>query len=147
MLYHTKIPLKFLAEAINRALCLHNPSPTSALEDKTPFDSWFEEKPNTSNLKVFKSVCFVRTPDHLRMKLDQNVARLQGVWISEIKFWSSHFRAAWARKTWTGTKTLNSDSSNGRALPRQHRGQGSNSRSGLNFSGLSLFYLSRQRPN
>ena len=36
MLYHTKIPLKFLAEAINRALCLHNPSPTSALEDKTP---------------------------------------------------------------------------------------------------------------
>ena len=55
---------------MNTAVYLHNRSPTSALKDKTPFESWFGKKPNVSNLKVFGSVCFVHTPDHLRKKLD-----------------------------------------------------------------------------
>ena len=70
MLYHAKMPLKFWAESVNTAVYLHNRSPTSALKDKTPFESWFGKKPNVSNLKVFGSVCFVHTPDHLRKKLD-----------------------------------------------------------------------------
>ena len=70
MLIHAKMPLKFWAEAVNTAVYLHNRSPTSALKDKTPFESWFGKKPNVSNLNVFGSVCFVHTPDHLRKKLD-----------------------------------------------------------------------------
>ena len=70
MLIHAKMPLKFRAEAVNTAVYLHNRSPTSALKDKTPFESWFGKKPNVSNLNVFGSVCFVYTPDHLRKKLD-----------------------------------------------------------------------------
>ena len=72
MLYHAKMPLKFWAESVNTAVYLRNRSPTSlsALKDKTPFESWFGVKPNVSNLKVFGSVCFVHTPDHLRKKLD-----------------------------------------------------------------------------
>ena len=70
MLYHAKMPLKFWAEAVNTATYLHSRSPTSALKDKTPFESWFGKKPNVSNLKVFGSVCFVHTPDPLRKKLD-----------------------------------------------------------------------------
>ena len=70
MLIHAKMPLKFRAEAVNTAVYLHNRSPTSALKDKTPFESWFGKKPSVSNLKVFGSVCFVHTPDHLRKKLD-----------------------------------------------------------------------------
>ena len=66
MLIHAKMSLKFWAEAVNTAVYLHNRSPTSALKDKTPFESWFGKKPNVSNLKV----CFVHTPDHLRKKLD-----------------------------------------------------------------------------
>ena len=70
MLYYTKMPLKFWAESVNTAVYLHNQSPTSALKDKTPFESWFGKKPNVSNLKIFGSVCFVHTPDHLQKKLD-----------------------------------------------------------------------------
>ena len=72
MLIYAKMPLKFWAEAVNTAVYLHNRSPTSALKDKTPFERWFGKKPNVSNLKVFGSVCFVHTPDHLRKKLDPN---------------------------------------------------------------------------
>ena len=70
MLYHAKIPLRFWAESMSTAVYLHNRSPTSALKDKTLFESWFGKKPNVSNFKVFESVCFVHTPDHFRKKLD-----------------------------------------------------------------------------
>ena len=48
MLIHAKMPLKFWAEAVNTAVYLHNWSPTSALKEKTPFESWFGKKPNVS---------------------------------------------------------------------------------------------------
>ena len=70
MLIHAKMPLKFWAEAVNTAVYLHNRSPTSALKEKTPVESWFRKKLNMSNLKVSGSVCFVHTPVHLRKKLD-----------------------------------------------------------------------------
>ena len=41
MLIHAKMPLKFWAEVVNTAVYLHNRSPTSALKDKTTFESWF----------------------------------------------------------------------------------------------------------
>ena len=71
MLIHVKMPLTFWEEAGNTAVYLHNRSLTSTLKDKTPFESWFGKKPSVSNLKVFGSVCFVHTPDHLRKKLDR----------------------------------------------------------------------------
>ena len=70
MLIHAKMPLKFWAETVNTAVYLHNRSTKSALKDKTPFESWFGEKPKVSNLNVFGSVCFFHTPDHLQKKLD-----------------------------------------------------------------------------
>ena len=71
MFIHAKMSLKFWAEAVNTAVYLQNWSPTSALTDKTPFESWFGKKPSVSNLKIFGSVCFVHTPDYLRKKLDR----------------------------------------------------------------------------
>ena len=70
MIYHPKVPLKFWAEAVNTAVYLHNRSPTSALKDKTPFECWFGEKLDVSNLRVFGCICFVHIPDNLRKKLD-----------------------------------------------------------------------------
>ena len=71
MIYHAKVPLKFWAEAVNTAVYLRNRSPTNALKDKTPFECWFGEKPDLSNLRVFGCICFVHTQDNLRKKLDQ----------------------------------------------------------------------------
>ena len=70
MIYHAKVLLKFWAEAVNTAVYLRNRSPTSALKDKTPFECWFGDKPDVSNLRVFGCICFVHTPDNLQKKLD-----------------------------------------------------------------------------
>ena len=60
----------FWAEAINTAMYLHNRSPTVALKDKTPFEYWFERKPDISNLRVFGCICYIHVPDGQRQKLD-----------------------------------------------------------------------------
>ena len=70
MIYHAKLPLKFWAEAASTAAYLRNRSPTTAVNGMTPYECWFGQKPNVSNLRVFGCVCFVHTPDNLRKKLD-----------------------------------------------------------------------------
>ena len=70
MIFHAKMPLNFWAESVNTAVYLHNRSPTSSLTDGTPYEHWFGQKPNVSNLKIFGSICFVHTPDNLRQKID-----------------------------------------------------------------------------
>ena len=70
MLCHAKLPLKFWAEAVSTTVYLRNRSPTSALNGKTPFEHWFGEKPDVSNLRVFGCLCYVHIPDNLRRKLD-----------------------------------------------------------------------------
>ena len=70
MMIHAQMPLDIWAEAVNTAAYLHNRSPTKVLKDKTPYECWFGQKPNVSNLKVFGCTCFVHTPDSLRKKLD-----------------------------------------------------------------------------
>ena len=70
MIFHAKVHLNCWAEAVNTAVYLHNRSPISSLTDGTPYEHWFGQKPNVSNLKIFGSICFVHTPDNLRQKLD-----------------------------------------------------------------------------
>ena len=49
---------------------LHNRSPTVALKDITPFEYWFERKPDISNLRVFGCICYIHVPDGQCRKLD-----------------------------------------------------------------------------
>ena len=70
MLYHAKLPLEFWAEACSTAVYLHNRSPTTALKEKTPFESLFGRRPDISRLKVFGCVSYVHIPDNQHRKLD-----------------------------------------------------------------------------
>ena len=70
MIFHANMPINFWAEAVNTAVHLHNRSPTTSLNMKTPYECWFGKKPDVSNLKVFGSICFIHTPSNLRRKLD-----------------------------------------------------------------------------
>ena len=70
MLYHAKLPLTFWAEAVNTAVYVRNRSPTVSLKSKTPFEHWFQKKPDVSHMRVFGSLCFVHIPDSERQKLD-----------------------------------------------------------------------------
>ena len=50
ILYGAKLPLRFWAEAVSTVVYLRNRSPTSSLKGLTPFECWFKEKPDVSNL-------------------------------------------------------------------------------------------------
>ena len=70
MIFHAKLPLKFWAEAVNTVVYLRNRSPSSYLNGRTPFEFWYNRKPDVSNLRVFGCVCYVHIPDSQRRKLD-----------------------------------------------------------------------------
>ena len=57
MMYHAKLPLKFWAEAASTAAYLRNRSPTIAVNGMIPYECWFGQKPNVSNLRVFGVLC------------------------------------------------------------------------------------------
>ena len=75
VLYHSNVPLKFWVEAVNTAVYLQNRRPTTALDDKTPYECCFKKKPIVSNLRVSGCICFVHTPDSLRKKLDPKASK------------------------------------------------------------------------
>ena len=70
MLYHSKLPLKFWAEAVSTAVYIRNRCPTVALKNKTPFECRFNRVPDVSHLRVFGSICYVHIPDGQRKKFD-----------------------------------------------------------------------------
>ena len=71
ILHHADLPLSLWAEAVSTAIYIRNRSPTSCLKEKTPYESWHNEKPNVSHFKVFGCKAFVHVPDQKRKKLDK----------------------------------------------------------------------------
>ena len=69
MLYHSKLPLRFWAEALMVATYVRNCSPTCALKE-TPYERWNGEKPDVSIFRVFGCKAYARIPDEKRKKLD-----------------------------------------------------------------------------
>ncbi|KAI5317616.1 hypothetical protein L3X38_037323 [Prunus dulcis] len=71
MMHEKKIPLKFWAEAVNTAVYLQNRSPTSALDNSTPFEKFSGRKPGVKHLKIFGSLCYIHIPSSKRHKLEE----------------------------------------------------------------------------
>ena len=71
MLHEKELPKQFWAEAANTTVFIQNRLPTKALQDKTPFEAWYEYKPSLTFLKVFGCVCFAHVPKVKRDKLDK----------------------------------------------------------------------------
>ena len=70
MIFHAKLPLKFWGDAVNTVVYLRNRSPSSYLNGRTPYEFWYNHKPDVSKLRVFGCVCYVHIPDNNRRKLD-----------------------------------------------------------------------------
>jgi hypothetical protein len=67
------VPRRLWGEAVKHSVYLLNSLPTKALGDKTPFESWWERKPNLSYLKVFGCTAHVRTAGpHLKNLQDRS---------------------------------------------------------------------------
>jgi hypothetical protein len=60
----------FLAEALSTAVYLRNRSPTVTVKNKTPYEAWFEEKPNVEHLHIFGCKAFAHIPKDECKKVD-----------------------------------------------------------------------------
>lgn len=71
---HEKELLKMLwAKFVSTIVFLLNKLPTRALQGKTPFEAWFDYKPDLRNLKTFGCLCFSYVPQVKRDKLNKNI--------------------------------------------------------------------------
>lgn len=70
MLVAAKLKKIFWAEAVNTAVYVLNLTGTSSVSGKTPYELWYGEKPNLSNLKVFGTTAYIFVPKELRRKWD-----------------------------------------------------------------------------
>ena len=69
MLQESKLPKNLWAEAVNTANYLRNRSPISSCDTMTPWELFYGNKPDVSNLRVFGADAYVHIPEHQRDKL------------------------------------------------------------------------------
>eukprot|EP00253_Pinus_taeda_P028318 PITA_28318 len=60
----------YWGDAVATTVYILNHSPTSALENMTPYEATYGEKPNVNHFKVFGCLTYVHVPDQNRKKLD-----------------------------------------------------------------------------
>ena len=70
ILIESQLPLSLWAEAVEYAIYTKNRSPTAVIKGKTPYEVFWGEKPDISNLRVFGSQCYVHNDSPTRRKLD-----------------------------------------------------------------------------
>lgn len=71
LISQANLPKVFWAEAIATAAYIRNRCPTKSLENVTPYESWFERKPNVSHFKTFGCKAYVLDKTATRGKFDQ----------------------------------------------------------------------------
>lgn len=77
MLSHSNLPNKFWAEAVAIAAYLRNGTTTSASENQlTPYEKWYEHKPDISHIRVFGCAAYSHVPSMERRKLDKKAQKL-----------------------------------------------------------------------
>ena len=80
MIAHAKLPNKYWAEAVATAAYIRNRTPTTAIkENVTPYEKWYERKPNVDNFKVFGCIAYAHIPESQRRKLDKKSKNLRFV--------------------------------------------------------------------
>ncbi|KAJ7962838.1 Retrovirus-related Pol polyprotein from transposon TNT 1-94 [Quillaja saponaria] len=75
MLHAKNIPGRFWAEAMRTAAFVINRLPQKRLCFLSPFEKLRNMKPTVSYFRVFRCICYVFVPDHLRSKIDKKAIR------------------------------------------------------------------------
>jgi hypothetical protein len=60
----------FWGDVVATSVYILNRCPTSALDIMTPYEAWYEKKPNVNHFRVFGCVAYVHVVDQKRQKLD-----------------------------------------------------------------------------
>lgn len=74
------------SEGLMAAVYVINRSPTSALNDKTPYECWFGHKPDVSDLRVFGCEAYALIPKQKRKKLDYKSVKCRFVGYSKTGY-------------------------------------------------------------
>ena len=80
VLIESQLPLSLWAEAIKYAIYMKNHSPTATIKGKTPYEAFWGNKPDISNLCVFGSQCYIHNDSPAQQKL--NVHAFPTIFIS-----------------------------------------------------------------
>ena len=84
MFAHSKLQNLFWAEAIANSAYVRNRLPTTAFTTPiTPYEKWYERKPNVSHLRVFGCIAYAHVPDVQRQKLDKKAKKYRFVGYSQ----------------------------------------------------------------
>ncbi|PAV20599.1 hypothetical protein PNOK_0322600 [Pyrrhoderma noxium] len=70
MLNEAGLPSSFWWDAVSTFTHIHNRSPTSALQNSTPYELWFKKKPDVSYFRVFGCTAYVHIKSDQRKQLE-----------------------------------------------------------------------------
>ena len=80
MIAQARLPKMYWAGAISTAVYVRNRMSATAIKgNTTPYERWYERKPNVSHFRVFGCTAFAHVPDSKRQKLDKKAERLRFV--------------------------------------------------------------------
>jgi transposase InsO family protein len=68
MVHESNLPIRFWGEAVMTAVYVLNRTGTRTLDNITPFEAWYKQKPSVSHLRVFGTDAYVHVPKELRKK-------------------------------------------------------------------------------
>ena len=75
MIAHAGLPNGYWAETVATAAYVRNRTPATTIkEDTTPYEWWYERKPNINHLKVFGCMAYTHVLDAQRQKLIPKIA-------------------------------------------------------------------------
>ncbi|MCO5613295.1 hypothetical protein L7F22_067571 [Adiantum nelumboides] len=70
LMIEKNMPPCYWVEAASTAIYTMNMTPTTAVHDMTPEETFTGKKPDVSHFKVFGCIAYVHVPDDLRTMLD-----------------------------------------------------------------------------
>ena len=71
LLFDSGLQKCFWAEAVHTAVYLRNRCVAKGLNNKTPHEIWYKQKPNVGHIRIFGSEVMVHVPKEKRTKLDK----------------------------------------------------------------------------
>ena len=78
MMAQAELPECYWAEAVATATYLRNRVPTRSLKSTTPYEKWFERKPDLSHIRVFGCMCYAYIPEvNKKGKLSNKAEKLR----------------------------------------------------------------------
>ena len=80
MIRFARLPDSYWGEAVATAAYIRNRVPTSAFKERvSPYEKWYQRRPDLSHLRVFGCVAYAHIPDCQRNKLDKKAKKCRFV--------------------------------------------------------------------